>query len=189
MQTLADICRRGDILLDVDLADERELFEFIARQLGQRHALSAPSLRAALQQREQTGSTALGHGLALPHARIEGLAEVRALFIGLRRSLDFHAPDGEPVSRLLALLLPRDARACHLKLLAEIARIFGERPFRADLQACRSPEQVDRLFQRWSDPEPGNDPHFLLDSNRYFLDAEASLRPDFSVRRKVTARF
>ncbi|OVE48055.1 Nitrogen regulatory protein [Chromobacterium violaceum] len=189
MQTLADICRCGDILLDVDIPDKRQLFEYAARQLGQRHALNAPALQAALQQREATGSTALGHGLALPHARVEGLAGARALFIGLKRGLDFGAPDQEAVRGALVLLLPRDTRAPHLQLLAEIARIFAERPFRAELAACRQPEQVDRLFQRWSDPEPGNDPHFMLDSNRYFLDAEACLRPDYSVRRKVTARF
>ncbi|MBX9295953.1 PTS sugar transporter subunit IIA [Chromobacterium piscinae] len=189
MQTLADICRGSDILLDVDISNKRQLFEYAARQLGQRHALNAPALQAALQQREETGSTALGHGLALPHARIAGLADVRALFLGLKRGLDFDALDGEPVHSLLVLLLPRDTRAPHLQLLAEIARVFGERPFRAELAACRLPDQVDSLFQRWSDPEPSNDPHFMLDSNRYFLDAEASLRPDYSVRRKVTARF
>ncbi|MCD4502689.1 PTS sugar transporter subunit IIA [Chromobacterium piscinae] len=169
MQTLADICRGSDILLDVDISNKRQLFEYAARQLGQRHALNAPALQAALQQREETGSTALGHGL--------------------KRGLDFDALDGEPVHSLLVLLLPRDTRAPHLQLLAEIARVFGERPFRAELAACRLPDQVDSLFQRWSDPEPSNDPHFMLDSNRYFLDAEASLRPDYSVRRKVTARF
>ncbi|UTH75913.1 PTS sugar transporter subunit IIA [Chromobacterium sp. IIBBL 290-4] len=189
MQTLPDICRSSDILLDVDIASAHQLFDYLGRQLGQRHALNAQSVSTALQLREQTGSTALGHGLALPHARIPGLGEPRALFVRLARDMDFSAPDGERVHSLLVLLLPQDTREGHLQLLAAIARMFSEKPFRQSLALCRHGHQVFQLFQLWADPEASNDPHFMLDSNRYFLDTESSLRPDYSIRRKVTARF
>ncbi|WP_434631782.1 PTS sugar transporter subunit IIA [Chromobacterium sp. CV08] len=189
MQTLPDVCRSSDILLDVDISCKSQLFDYAARQLGQRHALNAQTLQTALLTREHAGSTALGHGLALPHARIPGLAEPHALFLRLARPLPFDAPDGGPVHSLLLLLLPHDARESHLQLLAAAARMFAERPFRESLAGCDHPEQVFRLFQLWADPDAGNDSHFLLDSNRYFLDTEASLRPDYSIRRKVVARF
>ncbi|RBB94752.1 hypothetical protein C3E97_031880, partial [Pseudomonas sp. MWU12-2115] len=89
----------------------------------------------------------------------------------------------------LFLLLPHETRPPHLQLLASIARMFSGRPFREALARSHHPQQVLRLFQLWADPDADNDPHFLLDSNRYFLDAEASLRPDYSIRRKVVARF
>ncbi|OHX21706.1 PTS sugar transporter subunit IIA [Chromobacterium sphagni] len=189
MESLPDICRISDILLDVDIDCKNQLFDHAARQLGQRHALNSQTLQTALQLREQTGSTALGHGLALPHARIPGLTEAHALFLRLKRGMAFDAPDGAPVHSLLLLLLPQEAHPQHLQLLATIARMFSERPFREALARCDHAQQVHQLFQLWADPQATNDPHFWLDSNRYFLDTEASLRPDYSIRRKVVARF
>ncbi|POZ63503.1 PTS sugar transporter subunit IIA [Chromobacterium alticapitis] len=189
MQTLTDLCQIGDILLDVDIAGKHQLFEYAARQLGQRHALNAQNLASALTLREQSGSTALGHGLALPHARMPGLAEAHALFLRLKQGLEFAAPDCAPAHSFLFLILPRETQPDHLRLLASIARMLSERPFREALARSVHPQQVLRLFQLWSDPDVADDAHFLLDSNRYFLDAEASLRPDYSIRRKVVARF
>lgn len=189
MQTLPDICQISDILLDVDIDNKHQLFEFAARQLGQRHALNAQTLATALLLREQSGCTGLGHGLALPHARISGLSEAHALFLRLKQGLAFDAPDHALAHSFLFLLLPQETRPHHLQLLASIARMFSERPFREELSRCRHPQQVQRLFQLWADPDADNDPHFLLDSNRYFMDTESSLRPDFSIRRKVVARF
>ncbi|KUM03098.1 PTS sugar transporter subunit IIA [Chromobacterium subtsugae] len=189
MESLPDLCRVSDILLDVDVDCKNQLFAYAARQLGQRHALNSQTVQSALQLREQTGSTALGHGLALPHARIPGLSEAHALFLRLKRDMEFDSPDGKPVRSLLLLLLPQEAHPQHLQLLAAIARMCSERPFREALARCAHPQQVHQLFQLWADPQPSNDPHFWLDSNRYFLDTEASLRPDYSIRRKVVARF
>ena len=89
----------------------------------------------------------------------------------------------------LVLLLPRQSREAHLHLLASCARMFAERPFRQALERCHNAQALYHLLCDWADPEELNDPHFLLDSNRYFMDSEASLRPDYTVKRKMVARF
>ena len=189
MLTLPDLCGPQDILLNQSLDDKVALLECAASQLAQRHALHRPTLAAALREREQAGSTALGHGLALPHARIDGLEEARALLLRLQVPIAFDAPDQQPVHTALVLLLPRQSREAHLHLLASCARMFAERPFRQALERCHSAQALYHLLCDWADPEELNDPHFLLDSNRYFMDSEASLRPDYTVKRKMVARF
>lgn len=83
----------------------------------------------ALFEREKLGSTAIGHGCALPHGRIEGLTKPQFATLTLAEPLDFDAPDGEPVDVILGLIVPSasasdtasKAAEQHLQLLATLA--------------------------------------------------------------------
>ena len=112
-------------------------------------ALTVPSLRKhdifdGLIARERLGSTAVGHGVALPHCRLR-TEEVIGCFILLKEGIDFDAQDGEPVDLLFALLVPLDADKSHLDLLALLAEIFRKEDFRSMLRKASSREE---LFQR-----------------------------------------
>ena len=80
-----------------------------------------------LLERERLGSTGLGSGVAVPHARLPELNGVQGLFAKLDPPIDFDAIDRQPVDLVFMLLAPEDAGADHLKALAQISRMFRDR--------------------------------------------------------------
>ena len=108
--------------------------------------------RETLLLREGLGSTALGHGVALPHARIAGLPRSIAAFVRTKEPIAFAAADGKPVSNFLVLLVPAQAMDQHLKLIAEAAALFNDPSFRANLRNAVDPADVARLFAQAAPP-------------------------------------
>ncbi len=98
----------------------------------------------ALMARERLGSTAVGHGVALPHARLEGIEAPIGLLMGLNESIDFEASDGEPVKLIFALLVPEEATEAHLQILAGLAKLFSNEQFR---QALLQAQDCHALYQ------------------------------------------
>lgn len=88
---------------------------------------SAGSIRAALAEREQQGSTGLGRGVAIPHGRSGEISAPRAAFVRLAEPLEFEAIDERPVDLVAALIVPARYTNQHLELLAELAEMFSDR--------------------------------------------------------------
>lgn len=101
-----------------------------------------------LCERERLASTAIGHGVAIPHARIEGIDESRCAFLRLAQPVDFNAADGEPVDLVLALAVPDHYVQQHLELLADLAESLADPGYRADLRAAPT---IDLLRRRLLD--------------------------------------
>ncbi len=80
----------------------------------------------SLNAREKLGSTGLGQGVALPHARIKNLPQAVAAFVRPKLPIPFDAPDAKPVWAMLVLLVPEHATEEHLQILAELAQMFGD---------------------------------------------------------------
>ncbi len=96
----------------------------------------AAIVRAALEAREQLGSTGLGHGVAIPHGRSPKIAEARAAFARLADPIDFGADDHQPVDLVAALIVPAHFTDQHLKLLAELAELFSDAALTNALRAA-----------------------------------------------------
>ena len=88
-----------------------------------------------LLQRERLGSTGLGHGVAIPHGKLQGLKRIAGVFARLADPIDFEAIDGQKVDIVVLLLAPEGAGADHLKALARIARQLREPGVAAKLRA------------------------------------------------------
>jgi len=137
-----------DILLDVDVRDRHHALKMIASALGRTHGLDPAPIARALDRREQAGSTALGDGFAIPHARIAGLDRPLTLFMRTRAGIDFRAPDAKPVSDLLAILVPANGdKQDHLQLLALISQLFSDKGFRAQLDGAEDATMAAGLFR------------------------------------------
>jgi PTS system nitrogen regulatory IIA component len=129
----------------VEACDKKELFE----RLGGLFETSGQLVRAkvcdSLQAREKLGSTAIGHGVAIPHGRAKGLRSAMGAFIRLKTPLPFDAPDG-PVSLVFALMVPEHATDMHLMILGELAQ-----PARSPrtFVASRRYSVIHRLLVDW----------------------------------------
>lgn len=108
--------------------------DLASRTLG----LDAGQVSEALIERERLGSTGFGRGIALPHAKLDGLSGVRGLFVHLQRPIDFAAVDGLPVDLFFVLLSPLDAGADHLKALASASRMLRNEAMADRLRGAKS---------------------------------------------------
>ena len=147
--TLAQILEPEDVLLEFDATTADAAISAIARFVASRHGLSETAVRRGLAERERIGSTALGCGIAIPHARLKGLSRPVAVFVRPTMPVLFDAPDANPVTDMLVLLVPWEATQGHLLILAEVAAMFGDRDFRDELRSCADRDQVyARLTRR-----------------------------------------
>ncbi|HEX5236922.1 MAG TPA: PTS sugar transporter subunit IIA [Sphingomicrobium sp.] len=120
---LADFLDFDTIKTALPGGNKRSLLQQLANLAGQRLGADSASILASVTEREQLGSTGFGHGVAIPHGKIEGLKQIYCLFTRLAEPVDYKAIDGRPVDLLFLLLSPPDSGAEHLKALAAISRV------------------------------------------------------------------
>lgn len=117
---------------------KRALLQQLANAAGQRLGFSGNDIAASLMEREALGSTGFGHGVAIPHGKVEGLTRIYGLFARLAEPIDYKAIDGRPVDLVFLLLSPPDAGAEHLKALAAISRFTRHGPGLDKMRGARS---------------------------------------------------
>jgi PTS system nitrogen regulatory IIA component len=137
-----------DIVLDVNVRDKKEALEEAALAVETRHHLNRAPIFRALRRRELSGSTGLGHGIAVPHARIVGISEPIVLLARTKLPIRFGAPDRKPVSVLFVILVPELATEDHLEILATVARMFGDAGFRNRVSAATESAAIHELFRQ-----------------------------------------
>jgi nitrogen PTS system EIIA component len=146
---IAEILTPADILLDLDASTKGRALEEIARFIGKRHGLADGEVHASLVEREKIGSTAIGCGVAIPHARVKNLFRPIAVFVRMKIPIPFDAPDGKPVDDLFVLLVPKHATETHLSLLAQVAEMFCDVSFREELRASAQIDMIHGAFANW----------------------------------------
>ena len=146
MSNIAQYLWPEDIVLDIEIADKDNLFDEIGRHMEREHAMPRAWVVAGLARRERLGSTGLGEGIAIPHSRVEELSRIQAAYLRLKHPIPYDAPDGQPVSDVLVLLVPKQATEEHLQILAEATQLFAAPQLRARLHSCCHPLEVKSLF-------------------------------------------
>lgn len=137
---IADFLTPDRIVLDVRSRDKSQFIAETTRLFGSLiPALQPGSVETALRARERLGSTGLGAGFALPHARIEGLSDYAGLFVRLAKPIDFDAIDGKPIDLAFVLLIPFETKTPHVAALAAISRKFRDPALAARLRTLGTP--------------------------------------------------
>ncbi len=137
-----------DFLIVADATCGKDVIGAAARFVATAHGLPVALVFDALWRREQAGSTGLGHGVAIPHARIPGIARPLTLYLRTTVPVAFDAPDARPVADFLAILVPANGgNEDHLQLLAAIAGLFTDRRFRNGLHRAATPAAAADVFR------------------------------------------
>jgi PTS system nitrogen regulatory IIA component len=139
---IGDILREQDVVIGMPAKGKRSALTRIAAQLGNNAGKGVGEVLTALQRRERLGSTGIGHGVAVPHARIEGIAAPVAMMATLQEPVWFGSPDNDPVDLLLAFLWPSSDVAGFLPTLARFCRLLRQPELRARLRASDSPAEA-----------------------------------------------
>ncbi len=146
---LKDVLSSERVLLNAPLSSTQQAFDTLAQLACGATGPKAAEVSRRLWGRERHGSTALGYGVAIPHAQIIGLRRPVASFLRSTGPLSFDAPDGRPVFDLLAIFVPKPAVPCHFALLEDARRLLRDADFRQALAGCRDAHDVWQLFERW----------------------------------------
>ncbi|GAB0148232.1 PTS sugar transporter subunit IIA [Marichromatium gracile] len=143
-----DLISEARVSCGAEIASKKRLLETLAELLANDHPrLNTELVFERLLERERLGSTGLGHGVALPHARIKEINEVLGAFVSTSTGVDYDAIDGEPVDLAFALLVPESATEEHLRLLARLAGMFSDPATRAALREAGSAATVLQLIE------------------------------------------
>ncbi|MFN3293274.1 MAG: PTS sugar transporter subunit IIA [Gemmobacter sp.] len=122
------------------MTSKKRLFHELGDVAAAVYGLNAAVAVDGLQERESLGPTGVGNGIALPHARLEGLDRIVGVFVRLERAMDFDSVDRQPVDLIFTLFAPKDSGVEHLKALALISRTMRDasvcQKLRANAQAA-----------------------------------------------------
>ena len=149
MNRLASILSPAQVLVQVDASSKKRAFEEAGLLFETLHGLSRALVTDSLFSRERLGSTGLGHGVAIPHGRIKGLKSPMAAVLQLAQPIGFDAPDEQPVSLLIFLLVPEAATQKHLEILSEIAEMLSDANLRDKLVHSSDAADLHGLISNW----------------------------------------
>lgn len=143
---LSEIIKPGAVRSLGQVTSKKRLFQELAELAHAEYDLNATEVLDALQERESLGPTGVGHGVALPHARLHGLDKVVGMFVRLEKPLDFDAVDRQPVDLVFALLAPETGGVDHLKALALVSRTLRDSDLRSKLRANDDPTALHAVL-------------------------------------------
>jgi PTS system nitrogen regulatory IIA component len=136
----------GAIALKLRVDGKRQALTALAGVAGRVLHRPPADVLERLLAREAEGSTGVGHGVALPHARVPGLAGLKAVFVRLETPVAFEAIDEQPVDLMLALFAPEGSGVEHLRGLARASRAVRRPELRQQLRQARTPDAVYALL-------------------------------------------
>jgi PTS system nitrogen regulatory IIA component len=149
---LGELLDQGAISARVNASSKRQALSIVAEIAGRSIDARPPEIVAKLMARERLGSTGVGHGVAVPHARLKGLDRMHGVFVRLETPVDFGAVDEQPVDLIFALLAPADHPAEHLRALAKVSRALRQTDLRQQLRQAHSVDAIRALLVRDAQP-------------------------------------
>ncbi len=143
---MSDFLSAADIMIDVRAANKNQLLLEMSRKAAKSLGMPTEAIYVEIEKREQLGSTGMGAGVAIPHARLSDLDRALAVVARLKPPIDFDAIDGEPVDLIVMLLMPAPKSADHLAMLALIARKLKVRDEVARMRNAMTAPEIFEVF-------------------------------------------
>ena len=154
MNLVSDILPLANVVTDLDMASKKRVFEHAGLLFENHQGIARAQVFDSLFAREKLGSTALGQGVAIPHGRVKGLKNAVGALVRMKAPIPFDAPDGQGVSLIFLLMVPDRATDQHLQILAELAEMFSDKPFRELLMTAEAAIDIHALIANWSSHAP-----------------------------------
>lgn len=146
---LSDFINKKLINLNLQAKGKKETLEELADLLArQRMIPDREKLINVLSERESLGSTGVGNGIAIPHAKTDLTRKIVIVFAKSDQGIDFASLDKKPVYLIFLIIAPEDAHETYLRVLARISRLLHEERIREGLRNAQSPRQVVNLIRK-----------------------------------------
>ncbi len=150
---LSKLLMPGAVRIVGQFTSKKRLFQELGEIASQAYGLNAAVAIDGLQERESLGPTGVGHGIALPHARLEDLSKIVGVFIRLEKPLDYDSVDRQPVDLVFGLFAPKDSGVDHLKALALVSRTMRDQSVVAKLRANTDPGKLHAILTESRAPQ------------------------------------
>lgn len=149
---IGDLASQRRILLDQPITSKKKALDRLAEILhhdlwGADEDFSHSKLQDAFIAREKLGSTALEHGVAIPHCRVKACDKPMIALITLREPIQFEASNGMQVNLICGLVVPEEANQEHLDILASLVQLLGVNESRDAISSAKSPSEVHALLK------------------------------------------
>ena len=143
---IIDFLKEGAIIPDLKATDKKNVIKELVTLLKDIGEISdQEKIVEIMLEREKLGSTGIGQGIAVPHAKTDQVKQIVVAFGLSQKGVNFESLDEEPVYLIFLVLAPVDATGMHLKLLAKIARLLKDKVFRNSLKSCKGKRR--EIFQ------------------------------------------
>jgi PTS system nitrogen regulatory IIA component len=139
---ISDLLSPNDVMIDVRASNKRQLLQELAAKAADSIGLRVDQVAPDLLKREELGSTGIGHGVAIPHARLPDVQRPYGLLARLKAPIEFDAIDGQAVDIVFVLLLPAAAENGQIGALAQVARTLRPAENLARLRAARNTSEL-----------------------------------------------
>lgn len=141
-----DILKPQALTIGLPVGNKKQLFQKLAELAATAYGFDATEVYDRLTERERLGSTGFGGGVAIPHAKMEGIGHVQGMVVILDEPIAFDAVDNLPVDIVFALLSPADSGAEHLKTLARVSRFLRNETHIGRMRGAGSDEALFALL-------------------------------------------
>ena len=145
--TISALLSPQKIFLDTEVTSKKKLLELIANIVADQSQLSQSKIFNSLLNRERLGSTGLGHGIAVPHARVPELDRTIGCFFRLKEPVNFDSPDEQPVDLVFTIVIPEEATEEHLLILSALAQLFSQADVRQSIRAATDKAEIEQIIQ------------------------------------------
>jgi PTS system nitrogen regulatory IIA component len=146
---IADLLTPERIVFEVNVSSKKRAMELLSKQLASATTgLNTADILNRLIARERLGSTGFGHGVAIPHSRMDNIENAIGAVLKLQQGIDFDAADQQPVDFLFALLVPEASTDEHLELLSQLAEMFSEETIRTQLRTAKNARELIQIFDK-----------------------------------------
>jgi PTS system nitrogen regulatory IIA component len=143
---IKDFLAASDVAIDFRASDKVGLLKELAARAASALDLSADAVANEIEKRDELGSTGIGGGVSIPHARFREVKKPFGLLARLKQPIEFHAIDGQPVDLVFLLLLPASSQLDQLNALAAVARKLRDREVLQKLRSATSGTELYRAM-------------------------------------------
>lgn len=151
---VAELIRQDAVIGSLKANSKKQVIQELSERAASLLQLPSRDIFDHLLQRERLGSTGIGHGVAIPHAKLPTVDRLFGMFARLEKPINFEAIDDEPVDLVFVLLAPEAAGADHLKALARVARLMREPGLAAKLRSARDSAALYAVLNQAAEPSP-----------------------------------
>ncbi|MEM9043368.1 MAG: PTS sugar transporter subunit IIA [Pseudomonadota bacterium] len=148
---ISDLIGPENVVAGLKVASSKQVFQDIAARARDLYDLDPRLVCEGLMAREKLGSTAMGNGIAIPHARLDDMNKIVGFFTQLEKPIDFEAADGLGVDLIFVLLVPEESGTQHLRALAKVSRLLRDQETCAKLRAGGDKTAIYALLTEQTD--------------------------------------
>jgi nitrogen PTS system EIIA component len=142
MSEITNFLTEESIIMDCDSKSQKNTLEVISNKMAELTSTNKDEIFQKLYDREKLGTTAFGNGIAIPHARIEGIQNAKIIILKLTEAIDFNSIDGNKVDIIMSLFVPNDNNKMHVELLSNIASLLDNQVLREKIRTANTASDV-----------------------------------------------